>query len=113
MIFKLFLNTINIKYNTFFNVDIVESQDKAFNLLDNNNYQFIFIDVNQNLINGITLSNIFRNKYSCNLKLIATTGNINLNKKDILSNFNDVLIKPFDDISLLNILNKNLDINEC
>lgn len=113
MIFKLFLNTINIKHNTFFNVDIVESQDKAFNLLDNNNYQFIFIDVNQNLINGITLSNIFRNKYSRNLKLIATTGNINLISKDILSNFNDVLIKPFDDMSLLNILNKNLDINEC
>ena len=111
MIFKMFLNTINIKHNTILNVDIVENQEKAINLLDNNNYQLIFIDLNQNYINGITLSNIFRKKYSSNLKLIATTGNINFNNKDILTNFNDILIKPFDDISILKILSKNLEIS--
>jgi CheY-like chemotaxis protein len=78
-------------------------------------YDIIFMDIDMDDIDGCVASKIIKsNNFSG--KIIATTGNILAKKENRIDQerykyFDDVIIKPFDDTTILKILHVNLQQN--
>ena len=87
-------------------IEVVTNGEAAINLCKINMYDIIFMDINMETIDGYSATKIIRDNNYSNI-VIATTGNENTQL--IINNyvyFDGVLIKPFDDTQILNILSK-------
>lgn len=95
-------------------IESVESGGKAIEMCKYNEYDIIFMDINMPGINGCTASSIIKSN-GFKGKIIATTGNIllrnenkNIGQFENYNNFDEVILKPFDDQIILKFLRKYL-----
>lgn len=103
---KSLLQNISLKYDCNMNMETVASGEQAIKLCKINKYDIIFMDINMGSIDGYSATKIIRDNGYKNI-IIACTGNETT--KLVVDNyvyFDDILIKPFDDNNLLNILSK-------
>lgn len=111
-IFKMLLKSFNYRYGFDLCIDIVFSGESAIDTIRTcNNYDIIFMDIDMEGIDGCTAGQILRSKNMYEGPIVATTGNImvseyNQNERDKknFDMFNNVLIKPFNFETILNIL---------
>lgn len=116
IILKMLLENFVLEYN--FDLEMESTTDgyMAIELCKINCYDIIFIDINMIGIDGCTAAKIIK-KNNCNNIIIAMTGNILAKKENRTENskfeiFSHVIIKPFNDIIMLNILGKYLKNND-
>lgn len=117
-LFKLMLDHFNCEYKFNLETNTVTNGMDAINFCDVNKYDVIFMDINMLGIDGCTASKIIKlnNKLSFTGKIVATTGNILAKKEnsslcndqDKYKYFDDVIIKPYDDSTVLKILYRYL-----
>lgn len=115
MLFKMLLDNFNYEYKAKLQVECVVDGKDAIDLCKVNNYDIIFMDINMMCIDGCTASKVIKmNGYKG--VIVATTGNIlaksenrDLDDSGRYAYFNDVLIKPFDDTTILAIIRKYLN----
>ena len=108
------LDQFNYEHMWTIKIESVNNGKDAIELCKINMYDLIFMDINMTGIDGCTTSKIIKNNgYSG--KIIATTGNIMSYSEnriydncDYYKNFDDIMIKPFDDQSVLKILKRFL-----
>jgi len=111
------LEQFKFEYTWAITIESVNSAEKAIQLCNINHYDAIFMDINMPGINGNTASKIIKgNGYSG--KIIATTGDILMTNENsnICSSgecntnerrsFDEIIIKPFDDQTILKMLKK-------
>jgi len=106
ILLKIILHNMSLKYNCNIIIEVVTNGEAAINLCKINMYDIIFMDINMETIDGYSATKIIRDNNYSNI-VIATTGNENTQL--IINNyvyFDGVLIKPFDDTQILNILSK-------
>jgi len=86
-------------------VHAVSSGYEAIKICQINNYNLIFLDINMTGMDGCTTCKMIKKE---NIKIIATTGNIlaNDSTNNKYSCFDDVLIKPYDNVMVLNMIKK-------
>jgi len=115
VLFGLMLENFNNDYNYKLVIHKVSNGLDAIESCKINNYDIIFMDINMPNMNGCTASKIIiENGYKG--KIVAITGNILAKKENSIkcgklenyNYFNDVVIKPYDDLIILKILNKYL-----
>ena len=107
ILLKTILQNLSIKYNCNINIDISLNGEQAIQLCKiNNNYDIIFMDINMEILDGYSTTKIIKDNGYKNI-VIATTGdeNVQILKNDYIY-FDDILIKPFDESNLVNILSK-------
>jgi len=94
-------------YNPDIEVEIAETAEKALRLLENNNYDLVFLDVILPDEKGTEVLKYIKEKYP-HTKVIAITGATDEDLLKELENLgcDDVLIKPVKTEELLNILKK-------
>ena len=70
-----------------------------------NHYNLIFMDINMVGMDGCTTCKMLKKE---NIKIIATTGNIlaKTNVNDKYKCFDDILIKPYNNTMVLNMIKK-------
>ena len=88
-----------------FEVHAVGSGYEAIKICQINHYNLIFMDINMVGMDGCTTCKLLKKD---DIKIIATTGNIlaKTNLNDKYSCFDDVLIKPYDNIMVLDMIKK-------
>lgn len=114
---RLMFEHINYKYNSNIEIHLVKDGKDAIEICKINTYFIIFMDINMPGIDGATASKIIKSSgYSG--KIVATTGNILAKKENMMYNssidnnsdkysyFDDVIIKPYDDVAILKVLTK-------
>jgi signal transduction histidine kinase/CheY-like chemotaxis protein len=117
--FKLLLENFKYEYNINLDINTANNGYTAINFCEVNDYNMIFMDINMPDIDGCTTTKIIKNNYlkkNIEVPVIATTGNIMAKKENQnLSNtknkylcFDDIIIKPYDEKSILSILNSYL-----
>lgn len=113
-LFKLLLENFNYEYNLELNTECVSNGSDAIEVCKINNYDIIFMDINMPGIDGSTAAKIIK-KNNFKGAIIATTGNIMAkteNRTGLDRNkyncFDEIIIKPFDDTIILNVLKKFL-----
>jgi signal transduction histidine kinase len=116
VLFKLLLENFNCEYDGTLTMESVNDGKNAIEVCKINKYDIIFMDINMPGIDGCTASKIIRKNGYTGI-IIATTGNImaklenrNMIDKERYKCFDDIIIKPFDDTTILNILKKYLEI---
>lgn len=101
-------------------IESVNSGEKAVEICKYNKYDIIFMDINMPGITGSTASTLIKSG-GFGGKIIATTGNIlsknenrSMEQNQNYNNFDEVILKPFDDQTVLKILRKFLpaDVNK-
>lgn len=108
------LDNLNLEYQSMLKIESVSDGKDAIEICKINQYDIIFMDINMKGIDGCTASKIIR-KNGFNGSIIATTGNILLKAEnkdfiglEIYNIFDDIIIKPFDNIAILKVLRKFL-----
>ncbi len=106
ILLKTILQNISLKYNCNLSIDVALNGEQSINLCKINAYDIIFMDINMGNIDGYTATRIIKDNGYKNI-VIATTGdeNTQIVKNDYVY-FDNILIKPFDDTNILNILAK-------
>ena len=115
LLFRLMLDHFNCEYKYNLEIHTVKDGKDAIDICKDNVYDIIFMDINMPGIDGCTASRIIKHN-GFKGKIIATTGNILAKKenlsvskdKDKYKYFDDVIIKPYDDSLVLQILNEYL-----
>ncbi len=106
ILLKTILQNLSSKYNCINNIDICLNGEQAIKLCNINNYDIVFMDINMETLDGYSTTKIIKDNGYKNI-VIATTGdeNVQIIKNNYLY-FDDILIKPFDESNLINILSK-------
>ena len=104
ILLKTILQNLSIKYDCNINIDICFNGDQGILLCKTNSYDIIFMDINMEGLDGYSTTKIIKNNGYNNL-IIATTGDetVQLVKNDFVY-FDGILIKPFDETNIINIL---------
>jgi signal transduction histidine kinase len=106
ILLKTILQNMSLKYKCNINIEVVTSGEAGIRLCKINLYDIIFMDINMETIDGYSATKIIRDNGYSNI-VIATTGNENTQLvKNNYVYFDGILIKPFDDTQILNILSK-------
>lgn len=107
---KLFRKVL--KNNNVNNVDVADNGKIAVELLNMNNYNILFLDLQMPEMDGISTARYIRNNFSDEIKknipIVAITAHAFKEEKDkcIEAGMNDFISKPFKEADLLNILKK-------
>ena len=98
----------NIIEKAGYKLDIVNSTKKAFNLLQHQKYDLIFMDLCLPGISGIEFTKVLVKKLKVETPIIAITAFNSHSKKDecLKNGFKAFLEKPFTEKQLQNIINK-------
>lgn len=112
ILLKMILDNFVLEYNFDLEIEYTSNGFTAIELVKINTYDIIFMDINMIGIDGCTVGKIIRNNSYKGI-IIAMTGNIMAKKENQIESckydvFSHVIIKPFDDLIILNILNKYL-----
>ena len=106
ILLKTILQNMSLKYGSNILVEVTFSGEQSIILSKINSYDIIFMDINMETIDGYSATKIIKDNGYKNI-IIATTGDENTQLiKDNYVYFNDILIKPFDELNLVNILSK-------
>ncbi len=120
--FRLLLENIKFEYDIDLEINTINCGESAIELCKINNYDLIFMDINMTGIDGCTATKIIKENYLKNnikVQVIATTGNIMAKKENQnLSStnnkylcFDNILIKPYDEETIISLLNSYLEKN--
>lgn len=108
------LEQFTYEYTWAVKIESVDSGEKAVQMCGYNNYDIIFMDINMPGISGCTASKIIKSN-GFKGKIVATTGNIlsngenrKIENDDNYNNFDEIILKPFDDQTVLKTLRKFL-----
>lgn len=106
ILLKTILQNMSIKYNCNIIIDICFNGEQGILLCKTNLYDIIFMDINMEGLDGYSTTKIIKNNGYNNL-VVATTGDetVQLIKNNFLY-FDDILIKPFDETNIINILSR-------
>lgn len=112
LLLKMLLDNFILEYNYELQTDCTKNGFDAIELSKTINYDIIFMDINMSDMDGCNTSKIIK-KNGYKGIIIAMTGNIMAKKEnqsddDKYDIFNHIIIKPFSDLMILNILNKYL-----
>jgi len=107
ILLKTIIQNINDNYNSKFNIDIATSGDNCIILNKKKYYDIIFLDLHMNVLDGYCTAKILREN-NFKGKIIVTTGDDKIKINLYTELFDDILIKPFDNLSLLSIIKKNI-----
>jgi CheY-like chemotaxis protein len=106
----MLLDQFNYEHMWTIKIESVNNGKDAIELCQINNYDLIFMDINMIGIDGCTTSKIIKNNGFTG-KIVATTGNIlsraenkEFGNCDFYKQFDDIIIKPFDDQIVLKML---------
>jgi len=105
VLLKLIIQDINVQYSCNFKVDVTLSGENCIELTKNKRYDIIFLDLTMELMDGYCTAQILR-KNNFNGKIVVMTGNDKIKNSSYIELFDDILIKPFDNNSLLEIIKK-------
>ena len=119
IMFRLLLENFKLEYNIDLQINTVQDGKSAVDICLINKYDLIFMDINMVGIDGCTATKLIKANYdkkNYKIPVIATTGNIMAKKENqnISANgfkylcFDDIIIKPYDEQSILSILNRYL-----
>jgi signal transduction histidine kinase len=110
----MLLDQFNYEFTWTNKIESVDNGKDAIELCKIKQYDIIFIDINMNGIDGCTASKIIK-KNGFVGKIVATTGNILAMKENksvsgntVFDCFDQVMIKPFDDKTVLKTLKQFL-----
>ena len=111
----MMMEHINNKYKCCHDICTADNGYTAIELTKKNNFDIIFIDVNMPHMDGTTAAHIIKSEGYTG-KIIATTGNILVKKEnatyslnsDLYKIFNNVIIKPYDELCIVKMLINNL-----
>lgn len=116
---RMLLENFNYEYNIRINIESVNNGMDAIKLSNVNDYDIIFLDINMIGIDGYTAGKIIKTNNNFTGKIIATTGNILVSPENRTKTehekfecFDDIIIKPFSDVTILSVLSKYLKNNE-
>lgn len=105
ILLKMIIQNFNEQYSCTFNVDITMSGENCIKLVKNKKYDIIFLDLTMEFMDGYCTAQILRkNNYLG--KIVVMTGNNNIKNSIYIKLFDDILIKPFDNYSLIEIIKK-------
>lgn len=108
-LFQILLENFNYEYKWKIKIESVNNGKDAIDLCKINKYDLIFMDINMTGIDGCTTSKIIKTNGYTN-PIVATTGNIlsysENNNNEFTKYFNDIIIKPFDNIIIQRSLKK-------
>lgn len=109
-LFKLLLKCMNYDKNYMLSIDTANTGDKAINMTNNKKYDLIFMDIDLDGDDGCIIGKKILKKYNeTNIFtiVIAVTANIKIQKthNDV---FSDIIIKPFNNTDIHNIIIKHL-----
>lgn len=95
-------------------VDVADTGQKALELVSNNAYHFIFLDLGLPDMSGIDVAKALRETYALKTPIIAVTAYSAENKKNecITNGFDEFLEKPFTASKYLAVVNKFLRVNK-
>lgn len=105
ILLKLIILDINVQYLSNFKIDITLSGENCIELTKNNKYDIIFMDLTMEIMDGYCTAQILRNN-NFNGKIVVMTGNDKIKNSSYIELFDDILIKPFDNYSILEIIKK-------
>jgi signal transduction histidine kinase/CheY-like chemotaxis protein len=105
ILLKMIIQNYNNQYSSKFNIDITLSGENCIELVKTKKYDIIFLDLTMELMDGYCTAQILR-KNNFNGKIIVMTGNDKIKNSSYIELFDDILIKPFDSNSLLEIIKK-------
>ncbi len=88
-----------------FKCTIVEDGYAAINLLENEKYDIVLMDINMPIINGFETTKLIRNK-GIQIPIIALTAfdKQEITEQALSSGMNDIIIKPFEQAKLFQII---------
>lgn len=105
LLLKMIILDINIQYSCNFKVDVTLSGENCIQLCKNNLYDIILMDLTMEIMDGYCTAQILR-KNNFNGKIVVMTGNDKIKNSKYIELFDEILIKPFDNNSLLEIIKK-------
>lgn len=113
ILLKMLLDNYILEYKFDLEIEYTTNGFDAIEFSKINNYDLIFMDINMRGIDGCTTSRIIKNNNNFSGIIIATTGNIlakaeNQDDDSKYDCFNHIIIKPYSDLIIRNILNKYL-----
>jgi CheY-like chemotaxis protein/HPt (histidine-containing phosphotransfer) domain-containing protein len=87
--------------------EVVNGQE-AVNVLSQNEFDLVLMDVQMPVMNGFEATQIIRNELKLNVPVIALTANAikGENEKCLAAGMNDYLTKPFEENDLLQIISR-------
>jgi signal transduction histidine kinase len=105
-LFKLLLNFMNYEKSYDLEVDTANTSDRTIDLTTRTTYNLIFMDIELGDCDGVFISKMIKEKHP-NIIIIAITANIKVLNKEY-NCFNDILIKPFNNEEINNVILKFL-----
>jgi len=105
---KMIIHNFNNQYMSKFNVDIAMSGENCIILAKDKSYDIIFLDLTMDFMDGYCTAKILR-KNNFYGKIIIMTGDDKIKNSALIDLFDGILIKPFDNNSLLEIIKKYLN----
>ena len=106
-LFKLLLKFLSHEYDYDLEINTTNTYEKSLEIINRKNYNLIFIDIDLENSEGYYISKIIKEKYK-NSKIIAIIANIKIiqNNNEKYKIFNDILLKPFSNNDINNIITK-------
>ncbi|MES2747442.1 MAG: response regulator [Bacteroidota bacterium] len=97
-----------------FKCTIVEDGYAAINLLENEKYDIVLMDINMPIINGFETTKLIRNK-GIQIPIIALTAfdKQEITEQALSSGMNDIIIKPFEQAKLFQIITNLVTIKKA
>ena len=93
-----------------YNLTTAKSGDEALDIIDNNNFNLIFLDENMPGLTGLETLNIIKDKYSSiPVIMITKSEEESIMEEAIGSKISDYLIKPVNPNQILLTIKKNLE----
>ena len=88
-----------------FKCQIIDDGYEAINLLENENFYVVLMDINMPIINGFETTKLIRKK-GMTIPVIALTAfdKQEITEEALSSGMNDIIIKPFEPIKLFQII---------
>lgn len=102
---KIIFQNLNNQYQSKFNVDVTMSGENCIVLAKETFYDIIFLDLTMEFMDGYCTAKILR-KNNFQGKIIVMTGDDKIKTSTLIDLFDGILIKPFDNNSLLEIIKK-------
>ncbi len=97
-----------------FRCTIVDDGYAAINLLENEKYDIVLMDINMPIINGFETTKLIRNK-GINIPIIALTAfdKQEITEQALSCGMNDIIIKPFEQVKLFQIISNLVSIKKA
>ena len=98
--------TKKILQNNNFKCKVVDDGYAAIDVLENEHYDLVLMDINMPIINGFDTTKLIRKKgYTLPIVALTAFDKQEISEQALSCGMNDVIIKPFDSAKLIQIIN--------